>query len=113
MAKTNEVLLKVIMDEDNIPSEIYWKAENQQQEWEKCKAFLLSLFEEKTQGTLKLDLWTKDFQLDEMNQFMYQTLFSLCETYMKATQNKDLSNQFMNFVNYFGEQAKVIQVKGD
>lgn len=111
MSKTNEVILKVIMDEENYPSEIYWKSDNQQQDWEKCKAFLLSLFEDKSKSTLKLDLWTKDFQLEEMNQFMYYTLFSLCETYMKATQNQKLANQFMSFVNFFGEENHIIERK--
>ena len=39
MSKTNEVILKVIMDEENYPSEIYWKSDNQQQDWENARHF--------------------------------------------------------------------------
>jgi hypothetical protein len=42
---------------------------------------------------------------------MYHTLKALCDTYAKATNNTELSNQYMNFVNYFGEKTEIISPK--
>lgn len=109
MSKSTEVNLKVILDAENIPNEIFWKASSgEPQEWIKAKAFLLSIFEEQSKDTLKLDIWTKDFQLNEMDHFMYHSLKAMCETYAKATNNNELANQFMNFVTYFGEKTEII-----
>lgn len=109
MNKSTEVLLKVSLDIDNVPEEIFWKTTgNPEQDWIKAKAFLLSIFEEQSMDTLKLDVWTKDFQMNEMDRFMYHSLKAMCETYAKATNNNELANQFMNFVTYFGEKTEII-----
>lgn len=109
MSKSTEVLLKVNLDTENIAEAIFWKSTNNpDQDWIKAKAFLLSIFEEESKDTLKLDIWCKDFQMHEMDRFMYQTLKALCETYAKATNNNELANQYMNFVNYFGEKTEII-----
>lgn len=109
MPQTTELILKVQLDQENIPEEIYWKTDGAQQaEWVKAKAFLLSIFEEATKDTLKLDVWTRDFQMNEMDRFMYHSLKALCDTYSKATNNAELSNQFMSFVSYFGEKTEII-----
>lgn len=109
MNKSTEVILKVNLDKDNVPDEIFWKTtSNPEQDWVKAKAFLLSIFEEESLDTLKLDIWTKDFQMNEMDRFMYHSLKAQCETYAKATNNNELANQFMSFVSYFGEKTKII-----
>ena len=109
MHKSTEVLLKVNLDKDNVPEEIFWKTTNNpEQDWMPVKAFLLSIFEEQSKDTLKLDIWTKDFQMNEMDRFMYHSLKAQCETYAKATNNNDLANQFMSFVTYFGEKTEII-----
>ncbi len=112
MSKSTEVLLKVNLDTENIPEEIFWKTSNNpEQDWIKAKAFLLSIFEADSKDTLKLDIWCKDFQMDEMDRFMYHSLKALCETYAKATNNTELANQYMNFVTYFGEKTEIIAPK--
>ena len=107
--KSTEIYLKVNLDNENVPDEIFWKTTNNpEQDWIKAKAFLLSIFEDQSKDTLKLDIWSKDFQLNEMDRFMYHSLKAMCETYVKATNNNELANQFMNFVNYFGEKTQII-----
>ncbi len=105
MARTSEVKIKITLDDDNVPDSIFWLAtESSEVKETKAKAILISIFEEHSKDTLKLDLWTKDMQLDEMDRFMFHTLRSLCETYAKATNNTSLSNDMMNFVQYFGDK---------
>jgi gliding motility-associated protein GldC len=108
--KKSDIIITVGLDEDNVPAQMHWSAPDaiggaQNQE---CKAMLLSLFNGDTRETMKIDLWTKAMQIDEMDRFVYQTLRSLCDTYHRATNNIELANTMANFTQYFGEQVEVI-----
>ncbi|GLR16294.1 gliding motility protein GldC [Portibacter lacus] len=107
--KKSTITVQIGLDEDNVPAEIHWKADDGKNEMEPCKAMLLSLFDEDKLDTIKLDLWTKSMQVDEMDRFMFQTLRGLADTYFKATQNSDLANQFGNFVHYFGQSTGLLE----
>ncbi len=106
MSDTNQIILEVTLDDHKIPSKITWLAEDGPEAGEKqeVKAFLLSLYDGHHGDTLKIDLWTKDMQVHEMNQMVYFTLKSLAETFANATQNKNLATDLRRFSEYFGEQ---------
>ncbi|MCP3930002.1 MAG: gliding motility protein GldC [Bacteroidetes bacterium] len=108
--KTSEIKIKVGLDEKNIPLKMSWKASDGAKDGkeEECKAMLLSLFDVKTKDTLKIDLWTTDMQVMEMDRFFYHTLRSLADTYFRATQNKELANQMQQFAQYFGEKTSIL-----
>ena len=72
------------------------------------KAMLLSVFDMDRKETLKIDLWTKDMQVQEMDRFVFQTLRGMTDTYAKATNNAALANQMAKFVEYFGQQTGII-----
>lgn len=109
IAKTSELNFQVGLDESNVPIEIRWTAqENGQGEVQSAKGLLLSVFDRESRDTLKIDLWTKDMQVGEMDRFMYHTLRALGDTYHKATRNDALANEFQRFVQYFGERTEVI-----
>lgn len=103
----SKITLEVELNEDKIPVDIKWDASNKEGQ-ESCKAFMLSIFERKSKETLKIDLWTKDMQVMEMDRFFFQTLKSMTETYYKATQNQDLARDMHHFVEYFGEKTGII-----
>jgi len=108
--KTSDIHLTVKLDEDNVPTKINWSAgdsPNGPSEAE-AKAFLLSIFDKANKDTLKIDLWTKEMQVHEMDRFFFQTLRALADTYFKATQNKQLAVDMQRFVQYFGEQTEII-----
>lgn len=111
--KTSQIKLKIGLDKDKIPVKIDWQAEggpggNNPTE---AKAFLLSIFDKTSRDTLKMDLWTKDMQVNEMDRFFFQTLRGMADTYFKATQNKELAVDMQRFVQYFGEQTKILPQK--
>ena len=107
--KSSEITIKVSLDEKNVPAKIEWKSEDGSNKFEECKAMLLSLFDENKLDTIKLDLWTKTMQVNEMDRFMFQSLRGLADTYYKATQNAELANQFQSFVHFFGQATGLIQ----
>ena len=106
--KESHITIKVTLDEENVPVNLNWKSEDGGNQYEECKAMLLSLFDEKKLDTIKLDLWTKSMQVNEMDRFMFQTLRGLADTYFKATQNQELANHFQSFVHFFGQTTGLI-----
>lgn len=103
----NIINIKVALGEDQVPESIQWSATGQVKESE-SKAMLLSLFDKETLDTLKIDLWTKDMQVGEMDRFFFQTLRAMADTYYKATNNKELATAMQQFVQYFAEETGVI-----
>jgi len=107
----SEILIKVGLDEHKMPNTIQWKSSDnpENDDFSECKAFLLSLFDKETKETLRIDLWTKEMQVAEMDRLMYFTLKGLSETYFRATNNSELANQFRQFGQYFGEKTNIIE----
>lgn len=107
--KKSQITITVGLDEKNVPEEILWKSEDGSNEFEPCKGMLMSLFDEDKLDTIKLDLWTKNMQVHEMDRFMFQTLRGLADSYYKATQNTELSNHFQSFTQFFGQSTGIIE----
>jgi gliding motility-associated protein GldC len=106
----SEIRINVTLDSGKIPSKITWSASDQGPDSESdAKAILLSLFDADQKETLKIDLWTKDMQVNEMDRFFYNTLKALADTYVRATGNQKLAGAMQQFATYFGEQSEVIQ----
>ena len=106
--KRSKIQVEVGLNAEQMPVEMKWGASDKPGPKEGCKAMLLSLFNEQTKETMKIDLWTKEMQVVEMDRFMYQTLRGLADTYFKATGNKELANQMQQFVFYFGQATGAI-----
>ena len=103
------IQIHVSLDENRIPEQITWSAPGPEGEsTSDAKAMLLSLFDRETKDTLKIDLWTKDMQIAEMDRFFYQTIRALADTYHKATSNTKLAESMQQFATYFGEEAEII-----
>ncbi len=112
--RSTSIQIDVELDEKNIPDKIAWTASDQPggPRRQECKAMLLAFFDKANKETVKIDLWTKDMQVIEMDRFFFQTLRSLADTYYKATQNAGLANDMQRFVQYFGEKTEIIPGKG-
>ena len=104
-----EITIKVSLDENKLPQNLAWDASGASEEGDKnIKAFLLAMFDAETKDTLKIDLWTKDFQVMEMDRFFYQTFRAMCDTYQKSTKNDALANDMRQFTKYFGEKTGIL-----
>jgi len=101
---TSEITLKVELDDNRIPEKLTWSAEDGGINNEDAKAMLLSVWDSKNQESLKIDLWTKDMPVDEMKVFFHQTLLSLSDTFMKATQDEKMTATMKDFCDYFAEK---------
>lgn len=110
VVKESDIIVRIGLDKENLPTEIHWFAEDSPDTpvFQPCKAMLLSLFDKESLDTLKIDLWTSEMQVAEMDKFMYQTLRGLADTYFRSTNNRELANEMQRFVQYFGERTEVL-----
>jgi len=99
---TKEITVKVGLDERNMPIRMDWTTEGKTHE---VKAMLLSVFDKEYRDTFKVDLWTMEMEVKEMDRLFYQTLRGLADTYFNATKNNKLASEMRQFVEYFGEQS--------
>lgn len=110
VAKSRNITVKVGLNENNLPVRLDWHAEDNpnQKGAQECKAMLLSLFDKEHRDTIKIDLWTTEMQVQEMDRFFYQTLRALGDTYQRATQNTELAGDLQRFAQYFGEKTEIV-----
>ena len=105
--KKTDIVITVCLDKNKIPEKMSWSAVDGGIKNQKTKAFLLSAWDDVNQESLKIDLWTKDMPLDQMNVFFHQTLVSLAESYLKATNNEKMNDTFNQFCDYFAEKLEL------
>jgi gliding motility-associated protein GldC len=110
IVKTSEIKIRVGLNAENTPSKMEWMAEDNPggAQWSETKAMFLALFDKENKDTLKIDIWTQEMQVLEMDRMVYQTIRALADTYFKATQNTELANQMQQFAQFFGEQVEII-----
>jgi gliding motility-associated protein GldC len=105
--KKSEINIEVILDENRVPEEIYWSADDGDIYKEESKAMLLSMWDNKKKETLRIDLWTKDMPVDEMKKFFHQTLVAMSDSFNRATQDQKMTDTMKDFCDYFAEKMEL------
>jgi gliding motility-associated protein GldC len=110
--KQSSIQIQVSLDDQKIPEAISWNASDSAAgNTRKAKAFLLSLWDGEEKTALRIDLWTKDMMVDEMEDFFYQTLVTLADTYQRATQYDDLAGDIKVFARDLFNKSRARQIK--
>lgn len=105
MEKHN-ININVFLDKDKMPEHIDWSASGNPQDVNpQAKAFMLSLWDNSEKTALRMDLWTKQMMVDEMYDFMFQTLMTMADTCQRATRNEALSKDMKAFAHEFKKKA--------
>jgi gliding motility-associated protein GldC len=103
----SEIKFNIELDENRVPEKIEWSAQDGGVNQEETKAFLLSVWDSKTQETLRIDLWTKEMPVDEMKLFFHQTLMAMADTYNRATGDEKMTDTMKDFCDYFAEKLNL------
>ena len=112
--RKSEINFEIALDEENVPEKINWKTtDGPVKEMQETRAILLSVWDKDQRNALRLDLWTKEMQVDEMNILMFETLMTLADTYERATREKNLAIEMRRFARFFGEKAEVLSKPDD
>lgn len=100
----SEIRIKIALDANRIPEKMSWTARDGGVVNKPTKALLLSVWDNKPQETLRIDLWTKDMPVDEMKVFFHQTLVAMSDTYQRATGDEKMADTMRDFCEYFAEK---------
>jgi gliding motility-associated protein GldC len=104
---TSKIEFTVGLDENKVPEKLHWSAEEGKIFNEEAKALMISVWDNKSKDTLRMDLWTKDMPIDEMKQFFHQTLLSMAGTFERATNDEKMSATMRDFCDYFAEKLEL------
>ena len=103
---TSDINIKIVLDEEKMPETIMWNAPDGGVDGDqKAKAFMLGLWDGETKSALRIDLWTKNMKVDEMNDFFFQSIMGMADTFLRATRNEALSNEMKEFAQSFHRKA--------
>ncbi|MFJ1425456.1 gliding motility protein GldC [Capnocytophaga canimorsus] len=105
--KTSDIQLSVTLDENRVPEKIFWNAQDGGVTQQEARAMFLSVWDHKAKETLRIDLWTKDMSVDEMKQFFHQTLFTMADTFYRATNDEEMTQTMKDFCEYFAEKMEL------
>lgn len=102
----SQINIEISLDEDKMPETIMWKAPDGGVDGlQEAKGMLLGLWDGNEKSALRIDLWTKKMMVDEMNEFFYQSLYGMAETYQRATKNEALAKELKKFAKDFHTKA--------
>lgn len=105
--KTSNINIEVKVDENHVPEEILWTASDTDVKNKKSKAMMMALWDEEESNTLRMDLWTKTMSIDEMKQFVHQTLVTMTDSFEKATGEDQMAMAMRDFCDFFSEKMEL------
>src|SRR6478736_228969 len=109
---TSTITIDVHLDENKVPDKISWHAtDSSAVAAQHAKAMMVAFWDSADKSALRIDLWTKDMMVDEMSDFFYQTFSTMADTYSRATQYKELSNDIKIFAKDFYAKFRDLQAK--
>jgi len=108
MSKRSEIKITVSLDDKNNPEKIEWEATDSQFVGRKpARTLLLSLWDEKENVTLGIDLWTKEMTVNDMNIHFHQVLLKLADTFERSTRNSEAANMIRKFGKEFSDKLEL------
>ncbi|MBW0162123.1 MAG: gliding motility protein GldC [Sediminibacterium sp. Gen4] len=109
---TSTINIDVHLDEQKVPQSIQWKASDSTADMaQPARAMMVAFWDAADKSALRIDLWTKEMMVDEMADFYYQTLMGMADTYMRATQQKEMMEDMKAFAKEFYKKFRDSQLK--
>lgn len=110
MSETADIHIRVQRDAKNDIDSIRWSATDAPDPGpQDARAMVLALWDAGERNSLRIDLWTKDMTVEDMNDFLFQTLLTLADTYQNATNNADIMADIKHFAREFAEKAAKVE----
>lgn len=104
--KKSEIHFDIELDDNNIPEKIVWNASDAKKAAE-AKAIILSVWDKEERNTLRIDLWNKEMEVDEMKRFVHQTILTLADSFERATGEKKMADTMRDFCDYYAEKLDI------
>jgi gliding motility-associated protein GldC len=108
----SSIKIDVLLDPNKVPEQINWSASDSVAgKVQQAKAMCIAFWDGADKTAMRIDLWTKDMMVDEMADFYYQMLMSMADTFKRATQQEEMSDDMKKFARGFFEKFRKIQLK--
>ncbi len=108
----SSINIDILLDPNKVPEQISWQATDSSADMaQKAKAMCIAFWDATDKTALRIDLWTKEMMVDEMADFYYQMLMSMADTFKRATQQQELSDDMKTFAKNFFEKFRQSQIK--
>ena len=92
--KTSQIKFLVTLDKDKIPEKITWNAEDSMgNEFSETKSRSLALWDHEKMNTLKIDLWTKDMEINNMRRFYIDCIGGIGQSILNSTGDEYMSKE--------------------
>ncbi len=106
---TSDITFSIELDENKVPENIKWSAPDSGIENSSTKATIVSVWDDKAQETLRIDLWTKDMPVDRMKKFVHQNLLALADTLERAANEKEQAAELREYAIQLGEKMNILK----
>ncbi len=107
IVKRTKIEIEVGLDENHVPIEMKWSSDDNDSGGT-CQAAMLTLWDEKEENTMRIDLWEKEMSIYDMQRFYHQSLLTMADTYERATSQIRPSKAMRDFAETF---AKITGLK--
>ena len=108
----SSIKIDILLDPNKVPEQINWIATDSSADMvQKAKAMCIAFWDGTDKTAMRIDLWTKDMMVDEMADFYYQMLMSMADTFKRATQQQEISDDMKTFAKNFFEKFRATQIK--
>ncbi len=111
MQRKSDITLSVTLDENHTPEQMQWSAPDGGVKQQNMEAFFLSTWDKETQESARIDLWTKEMPVDQMQVFVHQTLVGIRESYLRATEDAQMAEAMQQFCDFFATERNLKEVK--
>ncbi len=106
------IKIDVLLDPNKVPEQINWMATDSTADMvQQAKAMCIAFWDGADKTAMRIDLWTKDMMMDEMADFYYQMLMTMADTFRRATQQQELSDDMKKFAQEFFDKFRAMQLK--
>ncbi len=107
------IKIDVLLNPNKVPEQITWSTSDSDtaDKAQKAKAMCIAFWDGVDKTAMRIDLWTKDMMMDEMADFYYQMLMTMADTFKRATQQQELSDDMKKFAKAFFDKFRSVQLK--
>ncbi len=107
MEKKSNITIEITTNENNIPKQIHWSAEDGGVDTAEAKAMILSLWDKKEENAMRIDLWNDQMTVDEMKRFFHQTLLTMADSFERATGEKNITEDLRDYCFHFADKMGI------
>ncbi len=109
--KKSDIVFTVGLDENHIPEEITWRAEDTGDQGG-SDAVMLAIWDSMRKEALRIDLWTKHMDTHDMKLFVFQSMMTMADSFARATGEDEMAKEMREFGMHFGEKMDLIKQNG-